>query len=144
MRAGERVLIGQVGYGTTRTQAIAAFGRLGVDIGYVDTTDPTAVALASRRPGERWLCLEQPERDGAALAALGSACTIETSGPERFRTVAAEWRRVAATAVVDDPAGLIAAGGFAFAPDGGGSPAWQPPRSRWARRPWCGVAGPSG
>jgi hypothetical protein len=81
--------------------------------------------LASRRPGERWLCLEQPERDAAALAALGSACTIETSGPERFRTVAAEWRRVAATAVVDDPAGLVAAGGFAFAPDGGGSPAWQ-------------------
>ena len=39
--------------------------------------------------------------------------------------MAAEWRRVAATAVVDDPAGLVAAGGFAFAPDGGGSPAWQ-------------------
>ena len=33
LRAGERVLIGQVGYGTTRTQAIAAFGRLGVDVG---------------------------------------------------------------------------------------------------------------
>ena len=88
-------------------------------------TDPTAVALASRRPGERWLCLEQPERDAAALAALGSAWTIETSGPERFGTVAAEWRRVAATAVVDDPAGLVAAGGFAFTPDGGGSPAWE-------------------
>jgi cystathionine beta-lyase/cystathionine gamma-synthase len=44
------VLIGQVGYGTTRTQAIAAFGRLGVDVGYVDTTDPSAVeaALAAR------------------------------------------------------------------------------------------------
>ncbi len=50
IRAGERVLIGQVGYGTTRTQAIAAFGRLGVDVGYVDTTDPAAVeaALAAR------------------------------------------------------------------------------------------------
>ncbi len=50
LRAGERVLIGQVGYGTTRTQAIAAFGRLGVDVGYVDTTDPAAVeaALAAR------------------------------------------------------------------------------------------------
>ena len=50
IRAGERVLIGQVGYGTTRTQAIAAFGRLGVDVGYVDTTDPVAVeaALAAR------------------------------------------------------------------------------------------------
>jgi cystathionine beta-lyase/cystathionine gamma-synthase len=50
VRAGERVLIGQVGYGTTRTQAISAFGRLGVDVGYVDTTDPGAVeaALAAR------------------------------------------------------------------------------------------------
>lgn len=50
VRAGERVVIGQVGYGTTRTQAIAAFGRLGVDVGYVDTTDPAAVeaALAAR------------------------------------------------------------------------------------------------
>jgi cystathionine gamma-synthase/O-acetylhomoserine (thiol)-lyase len=50
IRAGERVVIGQVGYGTTRTQAIAAFGRLGVDVGYVDTTDPAAVeaALAAR------------------------------------------------------------------------------------------------
>ena len=46
LRAGERVLIGQVGYGTTRTQAIAAFGRLGVDVGYVDTTDPAAVEAA--------------------------------------------------------------------------------------------------
>ena len=50
VHAGDRVLIGQVGYGTTRTQAIAAFGRLGVDIGYVDTTDASAVeaALAAR------------------------------------------------------------------------------------------------
>jgi cystathionine beta-lyase/cystathionine gamma-synthase len=39
-----------VGYGTTRTQAAGAFGRLGVDVGYVDTTDPGAVeaALAAR------------------------------------------------------------------------------------------------
>ena len=29
LRAGDRVLVGQVGYGTTRTQAIAAFGRFG-------------------------------------------------------------------------------------------------------------------
>jgi cystathionine beta-lyase/cystathionine gamma-synthase len=50
VRARERVLVGQVGYGTTRTQAISAFGRLGVDVGYVDTTDPAAVeaALAAR------------------------------------------------------------------------------------------------
>lgn len=50
LRAGERLVVGQVGYGTTRTQALNAFGRLGVDIGYVDTTNLDAVeaALASR------------------------------------------------------------------------------------------------
>jgi len=50
LHAGERLVVGQVGYGTTRTQALDAFGRLGVDIGYVDTTNPEAVeaALAMR------------------------------------------------------------------------------------------------
>ena len=50
LRAGDRLLIGQVGYGTTRTQVEAAFGRLGVDVGDVDTTDLDAVdaALAAR------------------------------------------------------------------------------------------------
>jgi isochorismate synthase len=88
-------------------------------------TDPTAVALASRRAGEPWLCLEQPERDGAALAALGCARAIEAGGPVRFGAVAAEWRRVAAAACVDDASSLVAAGGFSFAPDGGASPAWS-------------------
>jgi len=50
LRAGERLVVGQVGYGTTRTQALNAFGRLGVDIAYVDTTSLEAVeaALATR------------------------------------------------------------------------------------------------
>ncbi len=50
LHAGDRLLLGQVGYGTTRTQVEAAFGRLGVDVGYVDTTDLDAVdaALAAR------------------------------------------------------------------------------------------------
>lgn len=50
LRAGDRVLIGQVGYGTTRTQAISAFGRLGVDVGYVDTTSVEAVEAALAAP----------------------------------------------------------------------------------------------
>ncbi len=87
--------------------------------------DPTAVAMASRRAGEPWMCLEQPERDGAALASLGQAATFEASGERRFAEVAARWRAAAGRAAVDDPAGLIAGGGFAFAPDGGGSPAWE-------------------
>ena len=50
LRAGDRLVVGKVGYGTTRTQAVNAFARLGVDVGYVDTTDPEAVEaeLAAR------------------------------------------------------------------------------------------------
>ena len=33
LRAGDRLLVGQVGYGTTRTQASRAFGRLGIEVG---------------------------------------------------------------------------------------------------------------
>jgi salicylate biosynthesis isochorismate synthase/menaquinone-specific isochorismate synthase len=92
-------------------------------------TDPTAVAAASRRAGEPWFCLEQPDRDGAALAALGAVTTIEAAGPERFRRVALRWRALAAEAACDGPdgprgSGPVAVGGFAFAPDGGAAPHW--------------------
>jgi salicylate biosynthesis isochorismate synthase/menaquinone-specific isochorismate synthase len=92
--------------------------------------DPTAVVVASRRPGEPWFALEQPDRDGTALAALGCVRAIEASGADRFDVVAREWERLAAEAVADPPdgpagAGLVAVGGFAFAPQGGGSPAWE-------------------
>ena len=66
-------------------------------------TDPSAVAFASRRPGERFFCWEQPERDGTALAALGRVHSLEAEGPERFATVAEAWRRLAAGAVADGP-----------------------------------------
>lgn len=50
LRAGDRMLIGRVGYGTTRTQAAVAFERLGIEVTEVDTTDVDAVeaALAAR------------------------------------------------------------------------------------------------
>lgn len=91
--------------------------------------DPSAVVCASRRPGEAWVCLEQPERAGAAVAALGCARKIEARGTGRFKEVAAQWRSVTASAVsdpADGPAGsgLAALGGFAFSPTGGGSPHW--------------------
>ncbi|HEX3911844.1 MAG TPA: isochorismate synthase [Solirubrobacteraceae bacterium] len=103
--------------------------------------DPTAVACASRRPGEPWFVFEQPDRGRAALAGLGEAVRLHDAGPERFERVAERWRALSAGAVgdgvagVDDPAGVfapggpgagpIAVGGFAFAPEGGGSPHWQ-------------------
>jgi isochorismate synthase len=95
-----------------------------------DPVDPTAVALASRRVKEPWSCLEQPDRDRAALAALGAVHELASSGPRRFVELDARWRAVVAAALADPPpgpagTGLLCVGGFAFAPDGGGSPAWS-------------------
>jgi cystathionine gamma-synthase/O-acetylhomoserine (thiol)-lyase len=51
LRAGDRVITGSVGYGTTRTQLRNVFERLGVEVTEVDTTDATAVeAELARRP----------------------------------------------------------------------------------------------
>ncbi len=92
--------------------------------------DPTALIAGARRAGEPWFCLEQPDRDRSALAALGCVRTIEARGPHRFSEVARRWRAVAAGALADDPegpagAGLVALGGFAFASEGGTSPDWD-------------------
>jgi isochorismate synthase len=93
-------------------------------------TDPTAVVAASRRPGEPWFCLEQPDRDGSALAAVGSVRALEAHGPDRFAQTAKRWRALAASAIADDAdgppgSGLVAVGGFAFASDGASSPRWD-------------------
>jgi salicylate biosynthesis isochorismate synthase/menaquinone-specific isochorismate synthase len=94
-------------------------------------TDPTAVVAVSRRAGEPWFVLEQPDREGSALAALGCVIALEASGPDRFRTVAARWRALAGDAACDEAgpgrprgAGPVAVGGFGFAPDGGTAPHW--------------------
>jgi menaquinone-specific isochorismate synthase len=92
--------------------------------------DPAAIVAASRRPGEPWFCLEQPNREGSAIAALGTVRTLEAHGPNRFGELARRWRGLVTTAVTGDPgtppgSGLIAVGGFAFAEDGCGSPAWD-------------------
>jgi salicylate biosynthesis isochorismate synthase len=91
--------------------------------------DPSAVVFASKRDGEPWFCFEQPDRDGAALATLGAVCRIRAAGEQRFAEAAAAWRRLAGGADADAPdgpagAGLVAVGGFAFAPEGGAAPHW--------------------
>ena len=95
-----------------------------------DGVDPVAVVCASRRRGEPWFAFEQPERGGRALAALGEVARLEESGPERFARVSDRWRALSAAAVADSPGdsdggGPLALGGFAFAPEGGASPAWR-------------------
>ena len=94
-----------------------------------ETVDPSATVLASRRRGEPWMCFEQPERERSALAALGAVTTLEDRGHLRFERTAARWRELVARACLDPSGGpvgggLIACGGFAFAPDGGSSPHW--------------------
>ncbi|PTL54147.1 isochorismate synthase [Paraconexibacter algicola] len=93
--------------------------------------DPTGTVVASRRSGEPWFVFEQPDRDGAALTALGCAVALEAHGEDRFAAVAARWRRLAADAVCDPRgdgprgSGPVAVGGFSFAPDGGRAPHWE-------------------
>jgi salicylate biosynthesis isochorismate synthase/menaquinone-specific isochorismate synthase len=92
--------------------------------------DPSAVVLASRRAQEPWMCFEQPERERSVVAALGEVVTLEDRGHSRFGRTAARWRDLVARACVEPSGGpvgggLIACGGFAFAPDGGSSPHWS-------------------
>ena len=92
--------------------------------------DPSQVACASRRPGERWSLFEQPDRGGASLATLGAATSLQAAGVGRFDAIAEAWRELIAHAAHDagaqpEGAGLLAVGGFAFAPEGGRVPHWQ-------------------
>jgi isochorismate synthase len=73
---------------------------------------------------------EQPDRGGAALAGVGQVACLEDSGPDRFAALSDRWRSLSAAAVTDSPTeagggGPVAVGGFAFTPNGGGSPAWD-------------------
>src|SRR3954464_5416354 len=102
---------------------------LGWTVALDSSWDPSAVAFASRADGEDLFCFEQPDRDGFALAGLGRVARLSGSGADRFASVARQWRELAGGAVADAPdgppgAGLVALGGFAFAPDGGSAPHW--------------------
>ncbi|MFL5891330.1 MAG: isochorismate synthase MenF [Solirubrobacterales bacterium] len=96
----------------------------------VDIEDPTAVVFASRRAHDRWFCWEQPDRDGFALAGLGSAHEAVSRGPGRFQDAAAACAAGARGRIYDEPPDLPAAagpvwvGGFAFDTDGGGEGPW--------------------
>jgi len=113
-----------------RASGAAAVRIVSVTEELSEPVDPSAVVLASRRAGDSWSCLEQPDRDGAAIAALGVAHELVGGGPRRFIELDERWRSLVAQARTDPPpgpagTGLICVGGFAFAHDGGGSPAWS-------------------
>ena len=92
--------------------------------------DPVAAVASSQRAGEPWFALEQPDRDGLAIAGLGCVQAIEAGGAGRFGAVADRWRELRAHAECDaldgsPGSGLAAFGGFAFAAEGGAAPSWQ-------------------
>ncbi|MDX6582268.1 MAG: menaquinone-specific isochorismate synthase [Solirubrobacterales bacterium] len=97
----------------------------------VEIGDPSAAVFASRLAGDRWFCWEQPDRDGFALAALGSAHEAISRGPRRFAEVAAEVARISRGAIsrgadgVPAGAGPVWTGGFAFAADGAATTPWS-------------------
>ena len=96
----------------------------------VDIDDPSAAVFASRLASDRWFCWEQPDRDGFALAALGSTHEVVSRGPRRFEEVMAEIARISRGAIArgadDAPpgAGAVWTGGFAFAPSGAATGPW--------------------
>jgi salicylate biosynthesis isochorismate synthase/menaquinone-specific isochorismate synthase len=91
--------------------------------------DPAQVVCASRRTGEPWFLLEQPERDRTALAAAGCVRALDDRGHGRFRRTARAWRGLVADALTDPldgprGAGLVAVGGFGFAKADPAAPHW--------------------
>jgi isochorismate synthase len=97
----------------------------------VEIEDPCAAVFASRLAGDRWFCWEEPDRDGFALAALGSAHELVSRGPDRFVDLSRESAAVVRDRLADEPddvpvgAGPLWVGGLAFAPDGGSAPHWS-------------------
>ena len=128
--AGRALLDDAVGRAWRTARSTGRPTLAAVTVALPGDVDPTAVAWASRRPGEPWWSLEQPDRGGSALATLGRVRSLEATGPDRFAAVADAWRSAvadAAVAVGEDVAGpgLRAVGGFAFADDGGSTPLWS-------------------
>jgi salicylate biosynthesis isochorismate synthase len=87
--------------------------------------------LAARRPSDRFFCFEQPDRDGFAIAGLGTAALVQAGGAGRFADAAAGCRAFADRMILGDasaeraPFGPLWVGGFAFADDGGAAPEWS-------------------
>jgi len=124
-----------------RAERAASAARRGGATAYASVTvavpadlDLSSAVLGSRRPGDRWFCFEQPDRDGYAVCGLGTAAAVEAAGPGRFVVAARACRAVAARIFADDPAadpdrpagaGPVFCGGFAFAHDGGATPEWD-------------------
>ena len=105
----------------------------GVTVAVPADLDLSAIVLSARRADDRFFCLDQPELERTALAALGQAAVVEAAGEGRFARAAADCRERSRGAAVGDAAedplappgaGPVWVGGFAFADDGGHTPEW--------------------
>lgn len=70
LRAGDRLLVGHVGYGQTGVLARSSFARLGVRVDTVDTTDAAAVETALAEAPTRVLHVETIANPTAVVADL--------------------------------------------------------------------------
>ena len=97
----------------------------------VEIADPVATVFASRRAGDRWFAWEQPDSDGFAIAALGTAHEAVSRGAGRFADLGEEIATIGRERRTDEPeetpagAGPVWVGGFAFAPEGAAAAAWS-------------------
>ncbi len=129
-QADDERLAGRLRAALSRARRSGRQSLASISVALDGEIDPTAVACASRRPGEPWFAFEQPDRGHAALAGLGEAVALQASGAQRFSSVAERWRALSAGAGAEqrdgpDGGGPVAVGGFAFAAEGGASPHWQ-------------------
>jgi isochorismate synthase len=136
-RTGQIELSGRYGLTAERVERALERARgtrapalLSATVPWTGLQDPTAVIQASRAAGEPWFSFEQPDRDRFALGGLGAVHTHEARGTSRFGELARRWRRLAADATAEHQelppaAGMTLLGGFAFAPEGGGSSSWE-------------------
>ena len=129
-----RLFVGRVEEAIKRARARRRPVLASVTVPVAAEVDVSACVLRARGTGDRSFCFEQPERDGFALAGIGTAAVVEAAGGERFAQAAAACRRLAEGALSDDEAsdpqrpaaaGPVWLGGFAFADRGGTSPEWS-------------------
>jgi isochorismate synthase len=127
-RLGERI-----GQALTVARRTGERSFAAVTVAIPADVDVAAAVLGSRRPGDRWFCMEQPDRDGYAVCGLGVAAGVEADGSRRFADVAEACRGYATRTFADEPgqdpdrpagSGPVFLGGFAFAHEGGRAPEW--------------------
>jgi len=125
-------------HATRARQRASELGRpvlLSVSVAAHAGGEPLAL-LQSALANDGYAFLWQRPADRFALAGIGALAVATGEGADRFRSVATACRRcveASITAAIGDPegAGPIFMGGFAFAPEGEISTAWQAfPRGR--------------